>query len=377
MRTTSRRSCRSRRAATASRPTSWVMSVGGGRPETAARGPTRGGVRRNVGRLLLRRELSALVAAVVIFSLFFTIAEPFRSWAAMGTVLYQSATIGLMAVSVSLLMIGGEFDLSSGVAVVTAAMVTSILSVSVGLNLFVGMALALCVSILIGVFNGWLVTKTGIPSFLITLSALFMLFGINLGLTKLVTKAVSTPNVSVAPGFDLIKTFFAFRLQFGGEGGPQFSILILWWLVFVSVATYVLLRTRLGNWIFASGGNPGSARAVGVPTKRVKIGLFAFVGFSAWFYAMHQISGYNTVQAGSGVGGEFLYIIAAVVGGCALTGGSGSAIGSAIGAFIYGMTVQGIVYAGWDPNWFRFFLGVMLLLAVLLNLNVKRMSAKM
>ena len=154
------------------------------------------------------------------------------------------------------------------------------------------------------------------------------------------------------PGFDVIKAFFAYRLQFGGtgEGGPQFSILILWWLVFVAVATYALMRTRIGNSIFASGGNAASARAVGVPTKKVEIGLFAFVGFSAWFYAMHQLSGYNTVQAGSGVGGEFLYIIAAVVGGCALTGGVGSPVGSAIGALIYGMTVQGIVYAGWDPE---------------------------
>ncbi len=353
------------------------MIAGSGRSETTARASAPWSARSLVAKVLVRRELSALVAAVAIFILFWTIAEPFRSWAAMATILYQSATIGLMAVAVALLMIGGEFDLSSGVAVVTAAMVTSVLSVSVGLNLFVSMGLALAVSIGIGIFNGWLVTRTGIPSFLITLSALFMLFGINLGFTKLVTSAVSTPNVAKVPGFELIRTFFAFKLQFGGEGGPQFSILILWWLVFVGIATYVLLRTRLGNWILASGGNAASARAVGVPTKRVKIGLFAFVGFSAWFYAMHQLSGYNTVQAGSGIGGEFLYIIAAVVGGCALTGGAGSAIGSAIGALIYGMTVQGIVYAGWDPNWFRFFLGVMLLFAVLLNLNVKRMTAKL
>ena len=325
--------------------------------------------------MLLRRELSALVAAVAIFILFWIIAEPFRTTAAMSTILYQSATIGLMAVAVSLLMIGGEFDLSSGVAVVTAAMVTSTLAVTVGLNIFVAMALALVVSISIGIFNGWLVTKTGIPSFLITLSALFMLFGTNLGITKFVTGAVATPNISKVDGFDFLKTIFA--TTFGPDGGTQFSILILWWFVFVAVATYVLLRTRLGNWIFASGGNAASARAVGVPTKRVKIGLFAFVGFSAWFYSMHQLTGYNTVQAGSGLGGEFLYIIAAVVGGCALTGGAGSAIGSAIGALIYGMTVQGIVYAGWDPNWFRFFLGLMLLLAVLLNLNVKRITAKM
>ena len=353
------------------------MIAGSGRSETAAQVPSRGSARSLLGKILLRRELSALVAAIAIFIAFWIIAEPFRSWAAMGTILYQSATIGLMAVSVALLMIGGEFDLSSGVAVVTAAMVTSVLSVSVGLPLFVSMGLALGASISIGMFNGWLVTKTGIPSFLITLSALFMLFGINLGFTKFVTSAVSTPSMAGVAGFDVIQTIFAFRLQFGGVGGPQFSILILWWLVFVGIATYVLMRTRIGNWILASGGNAASARAVGVPTKRVKIGLFAFVGFSAWFYAMHQLSGYNTVQAGSGVGGEFLYIIAAVVGGCALTGGAGSAIGSAIGALIYGMTVQGIVYAGWDPNWFRFFLGLMLLLAVLLNLNVKRMSEKM
>jgi len=328
-------------------------------------------------KVLARRELSALVAAVVIFIFFWVVAEPFRSPAALATVLYQSATIGLMAVSVALLMIGGEFDLSSGVAVVTASGVTSIIAVDLGVNLFVSMGLALSASLLIGFFNGWLVTKTGIPSFLITLGALFMLFGLNLGGTKFVTNAVSTPDVSGQPGYEVIRDVFASKLQWGGRGGPEFSILILWWFIFVAIATYILLRTRTGNWILASGGNAASARAVGVPTKWVKIGLFAFVGFSAWFYAMHQLSAYRTVQAGSGVGGEFLYIIAAVVGGCALTGGSGSAIGSAIGAFIYGMTVQGIVYAGWDPNWFRFFLGAMLLIAVLLNLNVKRMSARM
>jgi simple sugar transport system permease protein len=326
--------------------------------------------------ILTRPELSALVAAVAIFIFFWIMAPPFRSSAAMATVLYQSATIGVMAVSVALLMIGGEFDLSSGVAVVTASMFTSIFAVHVGMNLFISMALALAVSLLISFFNGWLVTKTGIPSFLITLSALFMLFGLNLGFNKLVTNTVATSDVSGEAGYSIIRGFFAYRLHLGGRGGPQFSILILWWLVLVAIATYILLRTRTGNWILASGGNAASARAVGVPTKWVKIGLFMFVGFSAWFYAMHQLSAYKSVQAGSGIGGEFLYIIAAVVGGCALTGGSGSAIGSAIGAFIYGMTVQGIVYAGWDPNWFRFFLGIMLLGAVLLNLKVKQMSAR-
>ena len=283
-------------------------------PRDRSRNERRGGALPLLGAILLRRELSALVAAVVIFAAFWIIAAPFRSWAAMGTVLYQSSTIGLMAVSVSLLMIGGEFDLSAGVGVVTASVLTSIMTITVGLPLPVSMLVALAGSISVGLFNGWLVTRTGIPSFLVTLSMLFMLFGFNLGVTRLVTNAVSTPNISAAPGMEIVRAIFAYRLQFGGPGGPQFSILILWWLVFVAIATWVLLRSQAGNWIFASGGNASSARAVGVPTRSVKIGLFAFVGFSAWFYAMHQLSEYNTVQAGSGYGLEFLYIIAAVVG---------------------------------------------------------------
>ena len=108
--------------------------------------------------------------------------------------------------------------------------------------------------------------------------------------------------------------------------------------------------------------------------NKVKIGLFMGSAFLAWFYGMHLLFAFNTIQAGEGVGQEFIYIIAAVVGGTLLTGGFGSAIGTAIGAFIFGMTTQGIVYAGWDPNWFKAFLGVMLLLAVAVNLYVKKLA---
>jgi simple sugar transport system permease protein len=142
----------------------------------------------------------------------------------------------------------------------------------------------------------------------------------------------------------------------------------------VAVSGWVLQRTRIGNWIYAVGGNAASARAVGVPVTRVKVGLFMTVSFLAWFMGMHLLYRFNTVQASNGVGNEFLYIIAAVVGGCLLTGGYGNAVGVAIGAFIFGMTNQGIVYAGWDPNWFRAFLGIMLLLAVVVNLYVKKLS---
>ncbi|MDV9179083.1 ABC transporter permease, partial [Streptomyces sp. W16] len=148
-------------------------------------------------------------------------------------------------------------------------------------------------------------------------------------------------------------------------GGVNVKITIVYWLVFAAIATWVLLRTKYGNWIFAVGGNKDSARAVGVPVAFTKISLFMLVGFGAWFIGMHQLFTFNTVQSGEGVGQELIYISAAVIGGCLLTGGAGSAIGPVFGAFMFGMVQQGIVYAGWNPDWFKAFLGVMLLGAVL------------
>jgi simple sugar transport system permease protein len=318
--------------------------------------------------VLARPEVGSLAAAVVIFAFFFAMAEPFRTLPALSTVLYASSSIGIVATGVALLMIGGEFDLSAGVSVVAGALTASMLSYNLNLNLWIGALISLVVMLAIGFFNGYLVVKTGIPSFLITLATFFMLQGINLGVTKAITGTVATQNVSDMDGFASAKAVFASEFALGGV---TIRVTVLWWIFFVLLATWILLRTRVGNWIFASGGNAASARAVGVPVNKVKIGLFMGVAFLAWFYGMHTLFAFNTVQSGQGIGNEFLYIIAAVVGGCLLTGGYGSAIGAAVGAFIFGMTTQGIVYAGWDPNWFRFFLGAMLLLAVMLNLYVK------
>ena len=103
-----------------------------------------------------------------------------------------------------------------------------------------------------------------------------------------------------------------------------------------------------------------------------KVALFMGVGFGAWLVGMHQLFYYNTVQSGEGVGNEFIYIIAAVIGGCLLTGGYGSVFGASIGALIFGMTNLGIVYAGWDADWFKPSSAVMLIGAVLVNHVVKR-----
>jgi len=313
------------------------------------------------------------LGAVAVWVFFLIAAPPVRDGSSMANILYQSSTIGIMALPVALLMIGGEFDLSSGVAVITSALTASMFAFQLTLNVWAGIVVALLVALAIGFLNGWLVVRTGLPSFLITLGTFLILQGVNLAVTKLVTGNVATDDISNMDGFDQAKKVFASSFE---VGGVQIKITIVYWLVFAAIATWVLLRTRYGNWVFAVGGNKDSARAVGVPVTFTKISLFMLVGFAAWFVGMHNLFSFNTVQSGEGVGQELIYISAAVIGGCLLTGGAGSAIGPVFGAFMFGMVQQGIVYAGWNPDWFKAFLGVMLLGAVMINLWVSRTATR-
>ncbi|WP_034984870.1 ABC transporter permease [Corynebacterium jeikeium] len=322
--------------------------------------------------MLKRPEFTSVLGAVLIFALFMIVAPSFRSLDAFSTVLYASSTMGIISLAVGLLMIGDEFDLSSGVAVTTAALAATMLNYNFWLNSWVGVFLSLLIALAIGAFNGMMVMRTGIPSFLITLAAFLMLQGINLAVTKLVTGQVATPSIADMEGFESAKAVFASSINIFGV---EVKTIVFWWLLFVALASVLLFKTRFGNWIFAVGGDAEAARATGVPVRRVKVILFMFVGFAAWFVGMHNLFAFDSIQAGQGVGNEFLYIIAAVIGGCALTGGRGTAIGTAIGALIFGMTNQGIVYAGWNPDWFKFFLGAMLLFAVLTNNSVSRFTS--
>ncbi len=147
----------------------------------------------------------------------------------------------------------------------------------------------------------------------------------------------------------------------------RFSVRILWFLAFTAIATWVLGRTRFGSWIFAVGGNKDASRQVGVPASRTKTQLFMITAVAAWLVGLLLAFRLNTIQASTGDGEEFEYIIAAVVGGNALTGGRGSTLGAAIGAFIMAMSVQGIPSARWNSDWRFVFVGVILLLAVIAN----------
>jgi simple sugar transport system permease protein len=253
--------------------------------------------------------------------------------------------------------------------VATSALAAAMISYQFSLNAWVGVLVSLVIALAIGFVNGYLVMRTGIPSFLITLGTFFVLQGVNLAVTKLITGSVLATGIDTLDGWSSVQTVFAGTLTVGSVG---VKASVLWWALLVVLGTLLLTRTRFGNWIFASGGGQSAARQTGVPVARVKVLLFMTVSLCGWLVGMIIMSRSGSVQANLGIGLEFEYIIAAVIGGCLLTGGFGSVVGAALGALIFGMTKQGIPAAQWDNDWYKLFLGVMLLAATLLNSWVRR-----
>ncbi len=315
--------------------------------------------------LFRRAEIGALIGAVVVWG-FFALVSPqyFISIPGLARILDPSSTLGIMAIAVGLLMIGGEFDLSAGVMTGSTGLLAGLLATQASWNIWPAMGVALLFALGVGYFNGWMVVNTRLPSFIVTLATFFILRGINVGVTRLVTSQVVVAGIDKAAGFSQARLIFyhEFRLL-----GTTFQSTTLWWMAILIVASWVLQRTRYGNWIFAVGGDLTAARNVGVPAKRVKISLFITTAAAAWLVGMTDALRLRSAVASEGIGQEFVYIIAAVIGGCLLTGGYGSVTGASIGALIFGMTQTGIVFAGWPPDWFYSFLGIMLLVAVLVN----------
>lgn len=321
-------------------------------------------------RLLSRPEMGAIGGAIAVWIFFAVVAGDRGFLTLRGTASYLevAAQLGIVAVAVALLMIGGEFDLSVGSIIGASGMILTILAVEYGWNIWAAILIALLFAAAIGFFNGYLVIKTRLPSFIVTLASLFIIRGATIGITRLITGRTQVGGLANAPGYESARAIFASNIPIAGT---PFSISILWWLLIAALATWVLLRTSFGNWIFGVGGDPNAARNVGVPVDRVKIILFMTTALAACLVAIIQAVKFTGSDVLRGEGQEFIAIIAVVIGGTLLTGGYGSAIGAIFGALIFGMVRQGIVFAGVDADWFNVFLGVMLLIAVLVNRFVR------
>lgn len=323
-------------------------------------------------RAALRRpELGALIGAIAVF-IVFAIADTTGQFAALSGAAGWTdfaAPVGIVAIFVALLMIAGEFDLSSGVMVGTSGLFAGLLITELGWAIWPAIIATLVLGAVIGFINGVLVVRTALPSFVVTLGTFFVLKGANLAITKGLTGTVRVSGIEQATGFESARAVLATTIPIGGA---SFQISLVWWIALTAVATILLTRTVFGNWIFATGGDAVAARNAGVPVTRTKITLFVMTSMAASLVGIMFLLRLRGMQAGQGVGQEFYYIIAAAVGGCLLTGGAGSAIGASIGALIMGFASVGIPYALWDQDWVSTFLGIILFSAVFINVTISR-----
>jgi len=313
-------------------------------------------------RALSRPEVAAAVGALLVWIILAVVAgPPFRGAAGAAAYLNAAAPLGILAVGVALLMIGGEFDLSVGSIVGASGIVLMLLTTELGWPLWPALFVTLAVCLAIGFLNGLAVVRTGLPSFIVTLATLFIVRGLTIAAARGFTRRTQLG------GLDDVAGYGSARVLFASEPLGSFQVSIVWWLALATVATWILVRTRWGNWIFAVGGQRQAARNVGVPVSAVKIALFMTTALGAALVGIIQAVQFTGADVLRGQLQEFHAIIAVVIGGTLLTGGYGSVIGAVLGALIYGMVRQGIVMAGVDADWFQVFLGAMLLLAVLVN----------
>jgi simple sugar transport system permease protein len=348
-----------------------------------------------IARLLRRPELGALSGAILIYAIFFAVAGDSGMFTVEGiiNILQVSAEIGILAAAAALLMIAGEFDLSIGSMIGIAGVIIGLSATVYGMPLSVSFLIALVICAGIGALNGLVTVKTGLPSFIVTLASLLILRGIAISVTRYVNGYTQIPKITQSDPDSIVIGLFGARI-----GQPLFAwmadhgwiaaranglpvveglpISIVWWVGLTLLATWVLLRTRFGNWIFAVGGDSSAARNVGVPVHLVKIILFTLTAIAAVLFAAAQVLEVGSADTLRGTQKEFDAIIAVVIGGTLLTGGYGSAIGAMLGALIYGTVQIGILYTGIDSDLFKVFLGLMVLVAVLFNNYVRRRATQ-
>jgi simple sugar transport system permease protein len=317
------------------------------------------------GLLIGRPETGALFGAVVMFVIFAFIApssETFTSRTALAGLASITAEIGIVAMGVTLLMIAGHFDLSVGSVLGFSSVIAPYLILNYGTNPFVAVLIAVGAAISIGLVNGFLVVGTRIPSFIVTLGTLLIWRSVLLRVTEGFPVAVNKDT--------FVFKLFSYRIEEGFFRGYQVSM--LWFLGVLVLLSFLLLRTRFGNWIFAAGGNERSARSMGVPVDRVWIILFVVTALCACLMGLIQVGRFNTVEATRGMGLELQVIAAAVVGGARLMGGYGSVLGAALGAVMIAMIQQGLVLSGIANYWLQFAVGTLIIGAVIANQKLGR-----
>jgi simple sugar transport system permease protein len=311
-----------------------------------------------LGYSLLRRPVfGVLIAFIVIFTIFSIIAPEFFTVRSITGIFTLVAELGIIAIGETFLIISGEFDLSAGSVYALAGALFVVISNQT--HSLIGLPVALLAVAGVGFINGIVTIKTKIPSFIATLGMMMMTRGALL---------VATGGHSLQyKGDTVVQTLLTKILRYG------FRPSHLWFISLTLIFSFILFRTRYGNWVFATGGNKEAARAQGINPDTVKLRNFITCSVLAGFSGCIAISRFKFSNVGFGTGYELEAIAASVIGGTFIFGGYGTIFGAALGTFIVGMIRSGLVLAHVPGYFYRFFVGAVLIIAAIINNRIRKM----
>jgi len=299
-----------------------------------------------------RPEAGALVATLALFVFFGVWADQFLTTESLASTLAIAAELGIVAMAITLLMIAGEFDLSIGSVLGLGSVLVAYAMTNLGLPAAPAILAGLAGAAAVGLLNGLLVVWLRIPSFIVTLGALMFWRGV---------VSVITHGFPIGVPDSVVLEPFSHRFANGLNASA------FWFLALAVAFTFVLGRTGFGNWILASGGNERAARGLGVPVDRVRVTLFVLTAVCAGLVGVMQAGRFGSVDANRGQGLELEAIAAAVIGGARLNGGFGSVVGTALGCLMVGMIRNGLALAGVASYWYTAIIGLLVVLAVIVN----------
>ena len=387
--------------------------------------------RLQISALDLRLSIMAAVLAVMAL-VFHLLTGNFLTPENLYNIVQQSAVVGIIAAAIALIIVARQIDLSVGSVLGVVGVLIAFLMYSKGWNWWTASLAGLAVAILIALYQGWLVASLGVPSFVVTLGGLmtfrgaaflvasgktqpvsdpvFLLFGGGLhgslgpglswalGLAMaalLVWNTAQRRRKTLANGFPLrplwfdvglaaffiavllgfVATMNAYVLS-EGEAGQGVPIPVVIWGVVVMTLAFIVNRTRFGRYVYAIGGNPEAALLVGIPVRRVMLKLFLLLAAAVTVAAIVQVSRLNAGTNSLGTSLELYVIAAAVIGGVSLSGGSGTVLGSVLGAMIVQFLESGLLLMGVDIGYRMVIIGQVLIVAVVFDVLYRRATGE-
>jgi len=321
-----------------------------------------------IGKKLDMQKLLAPAALVILYILFAIVGNNFATWDTAENILQSAYYIGFMAFGVTFIIITGGIDLSLGTVMMCSALIGAYAFNAWGLPLWVGVLMTLAIAVLFGLLNGVMIAKLGLPPFIATLGSQMISMGIGSIITKVQAQTWPAASAEVGGWFKklLVRTKVFEIIPVGA----------IWLALFFVIAALILHKSKFGRYLYAIGSNEEAARLSGINTSNWKIGAYVLSGFFVGMAALFYAAVYSTITPGTGAGQEMHGITGVIVGGTSMAGGSGTMVGTLIGVFIMSVLKNGLPACGLQAPWQNFFTGVVVIGAVLLDIQRTKAASK-